>query len=134
MSIAGTKGTDEHAVPAQPHLAFIVTVPVSARFFRGQLEQLRRDGFCVRFIASPGPQRRRLMPTSGHSELEFRFQNWEFQLCGRGVLPALRAGSLFRAFPAGLITLGRIALLHRHVPVLRFCSGTLVDFFAVATI
>jgi glycosyltransferase involved in cell wall biosynthesis len=40
----------------KPHLAFIVTVPVSTIFFRGQIEQLRRDGFRVTFITSPGPQ------------------------------------------------------------------------------
>lgn len=51
-----SNGTKRKEKAAQPHLAFIVTVPVSTIFFRGQIEQLRRDGFRVTFIASPGPQ------------------------------------------------------------------------------
>jgi glycosyltransferase involved in cell wall biosynthesis len=54
MSSAGTRSEKEK--PQLPHLAFIVTVPVSTIFFRGQIAQLRRDGFRVTFIASPGPQ------------------------------------------------------------------------------
>jgi len=40
----------------QPHLVLIVTVPVSAIFFRGQLKRLREGGFRVTFICNPGPQ------------------------------------------------------------------------------
>lgn len=38
------------------HLAFIVTVPVSTIFFRGQVARLRQEGFRVTFVSSPGPQ------------------------------------------------------------------------------
>jgi glycosyltransferase involved in cell wall biosynthesis len=38
------------------HLAFIVTVPVSTIFFRGQVARLLQEGFRVTFISSPGSQ------------------------------------------------------------------------------
>jgi len=47
---------DGNAAIHQPHLAFIVTAPVSTIFFRGQVKYLREAGYRVTFITSPGPQ------------------------------------------------------------------------------
>lgn len=41
---------------AQRHLAFIVTVPLSLTFLRGQVRRLREAGFHISVICSPGPQ------------------------------------------------------------------------------
>jgi glycosyltransferase involved in cell wall biosynthesis len=54
MSSTGTKREEDEV--ARPHLAFVVTAPVSTIFFRGQVAQLRVAGFRVTFIAGPGPQ------------------------------------------------------------------------------
>ena len=41
---------------SQPHIALIVTVPLSTVFFRGQVTRLRQERFQVTFISSPGSQ------------------------------------------------------------------------------
>jgi lipopolysaccharide/colanic/teichoic acid biosynthesis glycosyltransferase/glycosyltransferase involved in cell wall biosynthesis len=47
------------------HLVLIVTVPVSTIFFRGQVSQLRKAGFRVTFICSPGQQSTAIEPEGG---------------------------------------------------------------------